>query len=398
MKKAQCFALTALLLAGVVSGCQIGKQRSSTSAEAALAAAKSAKAQPKKENIQARGLYLTGWSAGGKKKMQNIVALTKKCGLNAVVIDIKDSDGAVSFAMDNPWAKQVEAKRGKIREINHYAYGKRIQDIDGVMRLLKENNIYPIARIAVFSDDVMARVRPDMAVRNAAGGIWENRKREAWLNPYNKDVWDYTVAVATAAAKKGFKEIQWDYVRFPSDGKLSNIHYPGKTAQPPADVIAGFLRYSREKLAPYGVTVSADIFGLTGLSRNDMGIGQILQHIAENVDYICPMVYPSHFAKGEYGIANPDSQPYKIVYVSLRDAKKRVQGTKCKIRPWLQNFSLPDRGRYGGSHYGAAQIAAQIRAARDNGIDEFLMWDPNNRFNSLDSALAQLGMPKPSKQ
>ena len=390
----------AVLVASAAAGCRGGKQAGPAAQPDAMgtppvAAQPQAPKKPDADNI--RAVYLTGWSAGGKKKMQNIVALIKKAGLNAVVIDVKDSDGAISFPMDIPWAKQVEAKRGKIKEINHYSYAQRTRNIDSVMKLLKENNIYAIARIAVFADDILPRVRPDLAVQKPSGGIWENRKRESWVNPYSREVWDYQAAIAIEAAKKGFSEIQWDYVRFPTDGKLLSMRFPGKTADPQHEVIAKFLGYTRKKLEPYGVVMAADIFGLTGLVKNGMGIGQVIQKVAENVDYICPMVYPSHYHKGEYGIANPNSEPYQIIFVSLRDAKKRLEGTGCKIRPWLQNFSLPDRGRFGGSHYGPAQIAAQIRATRDNGIEGFMMWDPNNRFNGLSDAMAVISKEKPKK-
>lgn len=407
MKRAQ-HLVVAILAAAAIAGCRGGTPTTEPAQKDGGATTQpEAPPKPQKQFIEARGIYLTGWSAGGKQKMTNTVAMMKQSGLNAVVIDVKDSDGAITFPMDIPWAKEVEAKRGQIKEINHYGYAQRCKDIDWVMNLLKENNIYPIARIAVFADDIMPRVRPEMSVKTASGGVWENRKKEAWLNPHSREAWDYTLAVAIEAAKKGFKEIQWDYMRFPTDGKLSTMRFPGASDKPQPDVIADFLAYARQKLEPHGVVISADIFGLTGLVKDDMGIGQTIHKIAENVDYICPMVYPSHFAKGEYGIRNPDSEPYKIVFVSLRDAKARLADTQCKIRPWLQNFSLPDRGRYGGSHYGAAEIAAQIRGARDNGINEFLMWDPKNRFNELDVALARLAkepakpvaqQPKPNER
>jgi hypothetical protein len=194
-----------------------------------------------------------------------------------------------------------------------------------------------------------------------------------WCNPYKKQVWDYNVSLAEEALKKGFKEIQWDYVRFPTDGKLSAIKLPGETKTPRPQQIADFLKYAHDRIHAAGGVMSADIFGLTVLSKTDMGIGQMIRAIAENCDFICPMVYPSHYHLGEYGIPNPDKAPYKTVYVSLRDGLKRIKGTKCRIRPWLQNFNLQ-------SKYYAPEIWAQIKAARDNGIHQYLLWDPNNRF------------------
>lgn len=380
-----------VLAAFLVAGCHPSQKGATPSATAEPASPP----RPQKAFIEAHGLYLTGWSAGRKAKMQNVVAMMKRCGLNSVVIDVKDSDGAHTFPMQIPWAQQIEAKRGKIKEIQHYGHARRCADIGWVMHLLSENQIYPIARIAVFADDILPRVRPDLAVHKKSGGVWENRRKEAWLNPYHREVWDYHVAIAAEAAKQGFKEIQWDYVRFPTDGNLRTLVFPGKTEQSQADTIAAFLAYTRQKLEPYGVVISADIFGLTSLVTDDMGIGQVIRKVAENVDIICPMVYPSHFHKKEYGIPNPDAAPYQIVFVSLRDAKKRLADTPCRIRPWLQNFSLPDRGRYGGSHYGPEKIAAQIKAVRDNGIHEFLMWDPRNRFEGLEEALDRVAKEKP---
>ncbi len=392
LRNVQHVTVLALLAAVALAGCRSGNAPARPAPSTTAAQTQPASPpKPQKQFVTARGIYLTGWSSGRKQWMQEtIIPMLKRTGLNAVVIDVKDSDGAITFAMDNKWAKQIEAKRGQIKEINHYGFAQRCADIDWVMKLLKENDIYPIARIAVFADDILPRVRPDLAVQRPSGGIWENRKKEAWLNPYSQEGWDYQVAVAAEAAKKGFKEIQWDYVRFPTDGQLDSIRFPGKTDESQADTIARFLAYTRKNLEPYGVVISADIFGLTGLVKGGMGIGQVIHRIAENVDYICPMVYPSHYHKGEYGIPNPDSEPYKIILVSLRDARARLRDTNCKIRPWLQNFSLPDRGRYGGSRYDSPQIMAQIRAVRDNGIDEFLMWDPSNKFRGLETAMGQL--------
>lgn len=331
------------------------------------------KPDPKPEFIEARAIYVTGWTASGKKSMDRIISLIDKTPLNAVVIDVKDSDGAITYPSEVPLAKEVMENPKNVKEISQYGYGKRAKNIDDVLAKLKEKNIYPIARLAVFADDCMPRVKPEYAVKNSNGGIWENRKKEAWANPYNKAVWEYNVALAEEAIKKGFKEIQWDYVRFPTDGKLLNMRFPGKTQTPPPQVINEFLKFAKERIHKAGGVMSADIFGLTVLSKGDMGIGQTIQSIAEHVDYICPMVYPSHYNRGEYGISNPDRAPYDIVYVSLRDGKKRIEGTNCKIRPWLQNFNLQ-------SKYRAPEIWAQIKAARDNGINEYLLWDPNNRY------------------
>ena len=364
-----------LVLPLLLNGC--GRQPVGKEEEAARPApvpvARKKPAPPRPEPYEARALYVTGWTAGGTKAMERIMALIDKTPLNAVVIDVKDSDGAVSYPSEVPLVRQIMAKAGSIKEINRHGYAQRTKNIDKVLAELKRRDIYPIARIAVFSDDILPRVRPDLSVKRKNGGNWENRKGEAWTNPYQQEVWEYNVTLAEEALKKGFKEIQWDYVRFPTDGKLLDMRFPGKTATPQHQQIANFMKFARKRIHAAGGVMSADIFGLTVLSKNDMGIGQTIRSIAENTDIICPMVYPSHYNRGEYGLSNPDRAPYQTVFLSLRDGKKRIAGTKCKIRPWLQNFHLQ-------SKYYAPDIWAQIKAARDNGINEYLLWDPRNKF------------------
>ncbi len=384
--RSSLLTLSALALAGLLSvsivGCRNGSTGSANGpggAEGAKVGARPPAPRPKPQPIEARALYMTGWTAGGRKSRTRMMDLIDKTPLNAVVIDVKDSDGAVSYKSEVPLAQLIMSKAGSVKEVNAYGYGKRVADIDQVLADLKKRDIYPIARLAVFEDDILPRVKPDVSVRKANGGIWMNRKKMTWCSPYSKAVWEYNVALAEEALKKGFKEIQWDYVRFPTDGKLSDIKFADRTKTPANQQIADFLRFASKRVHAAGGVMSADIFGLTVLSKSDMGIGQTIRTIADNCDYICPMVYPSHYNRGEYGIPNPDKEPYKIVFVSLRDGLKRIKGTKCKIRPWLQNFNLQ-------SKYSAPEIWAQIKAARDNGINEYLLWDPNNRFTHTAAA------------
>ncbi|MDO8684653.1 MAG: putative glycoside hydrolase [Armatimonadota bacterium] len=314
--------------------------------------------KPKKELFEARGLHITGWIAGGKKSFGKIVDLVNNTELNALCIDVKDSDGVVSYDTDVPLERQIKASR------------HCMANPERVLKLMSDNKIYPIARIVVFKDPILAEGKHDMAVHNANGGIWRDHAGVAWANPYSKAVWDYNIDIAIDAAKRGFKEIQWDYVRFPSDGRTSACIYPGKDGRNESEVIRDFLKYARERLEPYGVVMSADIFGLTSLVSHDMGIGQTIKMIAENVDYICPMAYPSHYARHEYGIPNPNVAPYETIRLSLGDHLEEVQKTKAKVRPWLQDFSLY------GVHYGRAEIIAQRRAAAEMGLTEFILWNP----------------------
>lgn len=312
----------------------------------------------RKEIVEVRGLHVTGWIAGGKKSFGKLVDLVNKTELNALCIDVKDSDGILSYNTSVPLERQIKA--------SHHAIG----NVGYMMKTMLDSDVYPIARIAVFKDPVLANARPDLAIHSSGGGLWRDRTGTGWANPYNRAVWDYNIDLAIDAAKRGFKEIQWDYVRFPSDGRVSATVYPGKDSRSESEVIRDFLRYARKRLSPYNVVMSADIFGLTSIVGHDMGIGQTVKLIAENVDYVCPMVYPSHYANYEYGIPNPNKAPYETVRLSLGDHVEAITGTKAKVRPWLQDFSLY------GVHYGREQVIAQRKAAAEMGITEFILWNP----------------------
>ncbi|MBC7808155.1 MAG: putative glycoside hydrolase [Akkermansiaceae bacterium] len=325
-----------------------------------------------------RGIYLSGWTAGGTKRWGQLLDVIDKTEINAMVIDVKE-DGMMSYKTDIPLAIEVGA--------NH----KMISDIDGKMAELRKRKVYSIARITCFRDEITAKKRLDLSVQTAGGKHWRDRSGHYWLDPYNKANWDYNVDVAIDAAKRGFNEVQWDYVRFPSEGSKANRVYPAKEKgdlRSEARVIAEFLKYAKEKLEPYDVAVSADIFGLTVSAKpdDDMGIGQKMDLMTPHLDLICPMVYPSHYNRGEYGIAYPNASPYKTVSVALKYAVDRLKGGDCKIRPWLQDFSL-------GYRYGAPEVRAQIKAAREHGIEEYLLWNASNRYTT--AALVPL---KPAKK
>jgi hypothetical protein len=251
----------------------------------------------------------------------------------------------------------------------------KIPDIKKIMTVLREKNIFPIARIVAFQDPLMAAKKPEWAVRDKEGAIWTDRKGLAWIDPYNRAYWDYLVDIAREAIENGFGEIQFDYVRFTSDGAISNCVYPARTKQSHQDLIAEFLRYAKAQLAPLGKPVSADVFGLTTKAIDDVGIGQNFDKIAAEIDVICPMVYPSHYASGADGAVDPDKYPYRMVYNGVLDGMKRLQkaGSKTVMRPWLQAFSIR-------SKYDREQIQAQIQAAKDAGATEWLFWNPQCRY------------------
>jgi hypothetical protein len=220
--------------------------------------------------------------------------------------------------------------------------------------------------VVVMEDPVLSAQRPDLAVRRTDGGRWLNRAGLGWVNPYDQRVWDYVVDVAEAAARTGFDEIQFDYVRFPSDGDVKAIVYPGKTSTPPGWVITQFAQYAANRLKPLGVRVSADVFGLS--ATRDLGIGQIPRRIGRYLDAIYPMIYPSHYAPGEYDLDDPNANPGATVAYSLRDFNEQLAPTKARIIPWLQDFSL-------GRTYSMADIQAQIDSSRRAKTGGYLLWN-----------------------
>jgi hypothetical protein len=316
-------------------------------------------------NRPVRGLYVTAWKAGNSQFIAKLTAMMRENGLNSLVIDIKDDTGVVSYSSRVPLAVQIGAG------------AQRFQP-ERLLERLQRDRIYSIARIVVFKDPLLATQRKDLAVLSSRGGLWRDRKGICWVDPYNKTVWEYNVALALEAAGLGFKEIQFDYVRFTSDGALQECRYPGADDRTKGEVIRDFLAYAAGELRGLGVKVSADVFGLTCSVEGEMGIGQIFEDVAAQVDIISPMVYPSHYAKGTYQLANPDIKPYETVYRSLRDARRKLEKygrQTVTVRPWLQDFSLP-------SLYNRAQLEAQVKAVYDAGLTEWLFWNPHNNYKA----------------
>jgi hypothetical protein len=304
-----------------------------------------------------RGIHLTSWVAGSSKMRPIIDQLMDQTELNTVVIDVKEYEGEVYL----PGVKLADENK---------AYVKAIPDVGEYVKHLKSRGIYPVARIVVFKDGIMPRRKPSLGVKNTDGGLWKDRKGITWLDPYNKEVWSYNLDVAERAVDLGFEEIQFDYIRFPSDGNIGNCRYSqAHSSITSSAALVGFLKEAHRRLKPRGVDIGIDVFGLTTTVQNDMGIGQKLIEMSEWVDYVCPMVYPSHYAKGEFRIPDPNKAPYKTVYLSMEGAKKKLGVHASKIRPYLQDFSL-------GCHYGAKEVRTQIQATYDNDIGEWLLWNP----------------------
>lgn len=331
-------------------------------------------AYPKPEHV--RGIYLTAWSAGSTRKMEQVYAMLDRTEINSLVIDVRDA-GINYFKMGIPLSDESGATQVAVVKP------------DVLMASLKEKGVYPIARIACFRDKFVPKKVPSQAVQLSGGGIWKDRAGYMWLDPYNQKNWDYIAQIVDFALDLGFPEIQLDYVRFPSEGKASTQVFPAKSSYPdkdakPEDVVAAFAKFIGERVRKRGAEFSADIFGIISIGKVDQGIGQELEKISEPFDIICPMVYPSHFAKGEYGVKDPSNSPYEIVSKSLGDYKRRLPDKR--IRPWLQDF-------FG---YNAAQIQAQIKAAKELGYEEYLLWNAQNRY--VEKAVvdnSKLVSPKP---
>lgn len=321
-----------------------------------------------------RGLYLTGYTAGSERFFE-LLRYAKASGLNAFVIDAKDDDGLITFQTDIPLAAEIGANSHKIKDVSER------------VRILKENGMYAIARIVVFCDPILSRKRPEWAV-TVNGRLFLDRRRLSWTSPYRKEVWEYNVAVAKAAARAGFQEIQFDYVRLPErdiPGFTDGVSREQRVA-----AISAFLDYAREELKPLGVAVSADVFGLTTTVTDDMKIGQEYAAVARRVDYISPMVYPSHYSPGNFGLVNPNARPYETVFNSMMQGRAKVPDLPITVhRPWIQDFSL-------GLRYGKAEVEAQIRALADAGIRSFLLWNPNNVYTpGVDYSLIDRGPKEP---
>jgi len=323
---------------------------------------------PEKANV----LYATSWSASSKTKIDYFVNLVKNTNANALVIDIKDYSGLLAYKVDDPeLAKYVSVE-------------EKIKDPAGLVRTLHENGIYVIARVTVFQDPALATKRPDLAVKNAqTGKLWLDNKKLAWMDPASEEVWKYHVALAKDAFAKGFDEVNFDYIRFPSDGNLTVISYPfyDANAKKKSESIKEFFMYLRNSLKDE--KISADLFGLTVLASDDLGIGQVIEDAFGNFDYICPMLYPSHFASGFIGYKNPASYPYEVVKHSMDEAEKKLAAWKLanpdidpgKIRPWIQDFDL-------GADYGIPEVSGQIRAVTETADAGWMIWSPKNIYTS----------------
>ncbi|HDQ16740.1 MAG TPA: hypothetical protein ENN31_01295, partial [Candidatus Vogelbacteria bacterium] len=312
-----------------------------------------------------RAIYLTGYTAGNLNRRQALVKLVEETELNALVIDIKDDSGYLSFL---PETKELQAYNTGLT---------KIKDLDIFLSELKEKNIFVIGRISVFQDPLLAIRRPDLAIKDYQGNIWRDHKNLAWLDPSKKEVWHYVSLIAEESFRRGFDEINFDYIRFPSDGNIKTILYsPEILLRRQADVLEDFFAFIKKESQRVGYITSADLFGLTTVNTDDLGIGQILEKAVSYFDYIAPMVYPSHYPVGFRGLSNPNHHVYQVVRYSMAEAISRLElmgEDSQKLRPWLQDFNYPIT-------YVPQMVIDQKKAVYDSGLDSFMLWNPRNIY------------------
>jgi hypothetical protein len=348
-------ALLALIAAGVIGGViatQVDKHKTVRAALRVKPKPQPQGLQPRPLPDEVRGVHVTMALAGIPGKLEQYIAM-KRYGLNAIELDVKDENGDVGFPVDVPLARKVGS-------------AKRYYNAEEAVARIHAAGLYLIGRVVTFEDPILSANAPELAIRRADGSRWLNNAGLGWTNEYDKRVWKYNVDIAAQAARLGFDEVQFDYVRFPSDGDLSQIRYPGVHSQPMGWTIPMFLKYARSRLKPLGVRLSVDVFGLSA-TRN-LGIAQFPRRIAPFVDTIYPMVYPSHYVPGEYNIIDPDSRPGTTVAYSLRDFRDKLRGRKTMLVPWLQDFSLRRT-------YTIADVQDQIQAARLEHVNGFMLWN-----------------------
>lgn len=313
-----------------------------------------------------KAIYMTSWTASDKSLRQRLVDMIDATELNSIVIDVKDYTGRIAFEVSDPALIETGASE------------ERIVDAGNFIKYLHDKSIYVIGRIAVFQDPYLVQKRPDLAVKKISSGLnWKDYKGLAWLDPCSQEVWDYIINIAKEAEKIGFDEINFDYIRFPSDGNTADAKYAFCDASASkAEAIENFFSYLKTNLNDLNLPLSADVFGMVTINTDDLNIGQVLERAEPYFDYIAPMVYPSHYPKGFNNYKNPATVPYEIVKIAMDAASARLiaaSSTPYKLRPWLQDFDL-------GAIYDASMVRKQKQAVYDSGLTSWMLWDASNQY------------------
>ncbi|MBM3907494.1 MAG: putative glycoside hydrolase [Gemmatimonadetes bacterium] len=320
-----------------------------------------------------RGLYVNRFAAQSQRRMRQLIALADSTEINAFVIDVKDEFG-LNYASADPVVQRNAGNAGSIPNLR------------ALLDTLKAHKILAIARIVVFKDSVTARVHPQWTIRTASGDAWRDKQGLTWVNPYSRELWDYNVRIAEEAVRLGFGEIQFDYIRFPEPYKsLPTQVFPGSNGVDKPVALAEFLSYAKARIGKLGVRTTADVFGLVTTLAAPLEIGQQWEVLSPRVDVMLPMVYPSHYPRGAFGVARPNAEPYKIIFAAINRARERDEKLGIRspehVRAWLQAFSL------GQPPYGAEEVRAQKRAVYDAGYDGWVLWHPGSKYEAFVPAL-----------
>ena len=323
--------------------------------------------KPEKRTV--KGIYLTAYSAGNERKVDSIIDLIEKTELNAVVIDIKDYSGLVLYDSDVALVNELGVE------------DNRIGDVPALIDKLHKHGIYVIARQTVFQDPILARKKPEWAMHATYGGIWHDRKGLSWVDPTVEAVWAYNVQIAKEAIALGFDEINFDYVRFPTDGNLSQVVYTNGDKSR-SEVMAGFFAFLDQELSDEPAWISIDMFGFVMERHDGISIGQRLEDAVDHIDYISPMMYPSHYPSGHLGFANPAAHPAAVIENGMQKGIPYFEGKRATVRPWIQAFNI-------GAVYGAVNIRAQIDMVEKYADGGWLLWNASNRYSTAGLKLAE---------
>lgn len=362
--------LVAFALFPIAAGAQT---RDSAAIAAAPAISRDSILQPRAplvaQPLVVRGLYVNRWAAVGQKIWQLIDA-AKRTEVNALVLDVKDDRGFVLYRSRVPLARKIGA------DTNTPMNMPRMR---AVLDTMRAHGIYPIARIVVAKDPLLAKHKSEWAIKRKDDPKkpWLDKNGKPWLDPHEAGVWKYAADLAAEAVELGFSEVQLDYVRFPDERRIvREATFPLAKGRTRAEVIRDQLEAVRAQLKPLGVPFTIDVFGLTTSDSTDMGIGQRWEQFIDRADVVLPMTYPSHYGKGMYGLATPNARPYEVIDRALKDAKGRSAGIAgaAKVIPWYQDFTL------GPPRYGVTQLRAQMKAGYDNGVDSWILWNPRSAY------------------
>ena len=329
-----------------------------------------------------KGIYVSGPKAGSGNSMDELIDMVDTTELNTMVIDIKNDSGEITYNTNLPIVKEIGANKNYIK------------DMKKLIQTLKEKDIYIIGRVVAFKDPLLAERKPELSIKNSNGSIFRDKSGLAWVNPYKKEVWDYLMEVCKDAVELGIDEIQFDYIRFSTDKRMKYVNFGAEAKnKTKLKVITEFTKHAKETLNSLGVFVSADVYGAIIDSETDAKIvGQNYVEMSKHLDYISPMVYPSHYADGSYGIPHPDLEPYKLILKSMEASKTALSTipdgeNKAIVRPWLQDFTASWLKHH--KSYNGQEIRDQIKAVYDAGYDEWILWNGNNNYTKNGLELAK---------